>query len=171
MNKAFPMRSVGGGEDVSAGGVARLGERVMHVGGRMQAEPAVMMFRIVPAKEIHALRASVVERAETRGEIRAIRERLELRFRVRVVVRDGGARMRRGHAEVGEQMRDGVRDRRRSAIRMERQLVGADVFAGTTGGDQPLREQHRFARRDHPAHDVATEHIEDHVQVIPRPGG
>ncbi len=45
-HKAFLMGGVGGGEDVSASRVARLGERVMHVGRRMQSEPTVVMFGV-----------------------------------------------------------------------------------------------------------------------------
>ena len=53
------MRGVGGGEDVGACGVARDGQLVMHVGGRVQPEPAVKMFGVVPPKEVHAVRAGV----------------------------------------------------------------------------------------------------------------
>jgi hypothetical protein len=93
MDKAFGTRGVGRGEDVGTSGVARLSQLVMHVEGGVQPEPAVVMLGVVPAKEAFAVRAGVFERAETRGEIRAILERLALRFRIRMVVRDGGARV------------------------------------------------------------------------------
>ena len=107
MDKAFGMRGVGGGEDVGACGVARVSQLVMHVEGGVQPEPAVEMFGVVPPKEVHAVRAGVFERPKARGEIRAILEGLELRFRIRIVVRDGGARMRQGHAETASRCATG----------------------------------------------------------------
>ena len=63
MDNAFRTCGVGGGEDVSARGVARLGERVMHVVRRMQSEPAVVMLGVVPSEEIDAVRAGDLKAA------------------------------------------------------------------------------------------------------------
>ena len=50
----------------------------MDISRRVEPEAAVMMFDVVPAKEIDAVRPGVFQRAKARGKIRAIRERLEL---------------------------------------------------------------------------------------------
>jgi hypothetical protein len=54
MDKAFGTRGVGRGEDVGTSGVARVSQLVMHVEGGVQPEPAVVMLRVVPAKEVFA---------------------------------------------------------------------------------------------------------------------
>ncbi len=89
MDKAVRTRGVGRGADVGTCGVARVSQLVMHVEGSVQAELAVVMLGVVPAKEVFAMRAGFFERPKARREIRAILERLELRFRVRIVVRCG----------------------------------------------------------------------------------
>ena len=57
MDNAFRTRGVGRGEDVSARGVTRLSQLVMHVEGGVQTEPAVVMLGVVPAKVVFAVRA------------------------------------------------------------------------------------------------------------------
>ena len=57
MDNAFATRGVGRGEDVGTSGVSRVGRLVMHVYGGVQPEPAVVMLRVVPAKEVVAVRA------------------------------------------------------------------------------------------------------------------
>ena len=57
MDKAFRTRGVGRGEDVGTCGVARLSQLVMHIEGRVQPEPAVVMLGVVPVKDVFAVRA------------------------------------------------------------------------------------------------------------------
>lgn len=89
MDRAFGTRGVDRGEDVGTSSVARVSQLVMHVEEGVHPEPAVEMRQMVPAKAVFAVRACVFDRAEPRRGIRAIPERVELRPRVRIVVRDG----------------------------------------------------------------------------------
>ena len=71
-----------------------LGQAVMHVNGRQQAEAGMMVLSVVPGEEALAVRSGVLNRAEPLREVRAVLQRLELRLRERVVVGDVGAAMR-----------------------------------------------------------------------------
>ena len=46
---------------------------------------------------------------------------------------------------------------------MQRELVASNALPCAAGGDEPFGERRRFARRDHPPDDVATEHVEDDI--------
>src|SRR5450759_3991836 len=64
-----------------------------------------------------------------------------------------------------------TRSASRKAIGMQRELAGPDVLFRATLLDQPLGQFRTLAMRDHPADDVAAEHIEDHVEVEVGPLG
>ena len=55
---------------------------------------------------------------------------------------------------------------RRPAVGVDRELVRADALFDARRFDQALRQAGVLVRRDHPAHDVATEEIEDHIQRV-----
>ena len=65
-----------------------LGLSRMHDGRSQQSQVRVMMFLIVPGKERVRPRARIDQTTETLGIIRSILERFELRFGIRIVVRD-----------------------------------------------------------------------------------
>ena len=88
------MRAIGGGEDEGTRGIARIGQAMMQIVRRVQAETAVSMFDVVPRKEVGQMRPCVFERAEAFRKVRPIFERFELRFRIRIIVRDVRSRMR-----------------------------------------------------------------------------
>jgi hypothetical protein len=81
---------VGRGEHGRPPGNALLGQSVMHVKRCQQSKARMMVLGVVPGEEDVAMRPCVLDRAETLREIRSVLERLELRFRERVVVRDVG---------------------------------------------------------------------------------
>ena len=74
------MSGMGGGEHTGSRGNALLGQAVVHISGRQQAEPRVMVLCVVPGEEDVAVRPGVLDRAETCRERWAVLERLELRF-------------------------------------------------------------------------------------------
>ena len=80
-------------QDGGTRGVPCGGKAMMHIGRRVEPEAAVMIFSVVPAKEIDAVRPGVFQRAKARGKIRAILERLALRLRLRIAIRHVLARM------------------------------------------------------------------------------
>src|SRR5713226_5446178 len=62
-----------------------------------------------------------------------------------------------------------ARAHRGATIGMQGELTGEDALFGATVLDEPLRQFGTFAHGNHPAGDVATEHIENHVEVEVRP--
>jgi hypothetical protein len=49
---------------------------------------------------------------------------------------------------------------------MQGELTGEDALFGATILDEPLRKFGTFEHGNHPVGDVATEHIENHVEVV-----
>ena len=92
------MPGIGRGEDAIAMRAHRLGLAEVDHGRREEAEPAVTMVLVVPAKKVLAERTAVFDRSEAVGKFRAVLEGFELGFRVGVVVGDMRARMRFDHA-------------------------------------------------------------------------
>src|SRR4029078_362135 len=74
------------------------GGAVVHVGGKVQAQPSMAMFVVVTAQEGLAVPTGGLDRVEPVGEIGPILQCLELRLAERVVGRDVGARGRMGEA-------------------------------------------------------------------------
>ena len=81
----------------------RRGESQVHVVRREQSQPDVMMLGVVPGEEVAAEAAPVLDRAEPFRKVGPVLQGLELRLGERVVVRDMGARVRLGDAEIGKQ--------------------------------------------------------------------
>ena len=71
-----------------------------------------------------------------------------------------------GDAEVDEQLDDGLGGHRRAPVGMERELVAIDLVLGEGLGDERLGQLPGLGGRDHPAHDIATEDVDDHVQLV-----
>ena len=106
----------------------------------------------------------ILERAEALGKIEPVCERLEVGFRVRVIVRHVRPRMRLRHAEIGEQEGDRLQGHRRAAVGVNRELVGQNALPLAAHRQQTLGERRRFARGDEPPDDVATEHVKEHLE-------
>ena len=90
-DEALGMGGVRGGEHAGARLDPLLGQPVVDVVGREQAEADVAVLGVVPGEEVLAVGARVLDRAEAVGEIGPVLERLELRLGERVVVRRRGA--------------------------------------------------------------------------------
>ena len=65
-----------------------LGSAVMHVCWRQQAQPRVVVLIVVPVEEIDTETTRIFDAAEAFWKVRPVLERLELGFRIRVVVRN-----------------------------------------------------------------------------------
>lgn len=126
----------------------RGGEAVMHIARHEEPEPGVVVLAVVPAEEVTAEGAHVLDRAEAVGEVLAVLNCLELRRRERVVVRDVWSRVRLSGAEVC----------------VEGELASRDPLPLVGLGDEPLGESHLSPLGDHPADDVVAEDVEDDVQ-------
>ena len=82
------MSGVGGGEDLGPGRLDLLGSTVVDIGRGQQPNPGVMVGEVVPAEEVLAERAGVLDRTEPVGELGPVLEGLELALAVGGVVRN-----------------------------------------------------------------------------------
>ena len=100
VDEALRMGGVGGVQDLLAGGVHGLGLAVVDRLWREQTQARVAVLCVVPGEERLTEGPRGLDPVETGGEVRPVLERLELRLRLRIVVRDVGAGM--GQSPVGK---------------------------------------------------------------------
>ena len=142
------------------------GVAVVHCVRGHQADAAVPVDSVVPTEEELAVCTSVFDRTEARREVRPIFQGFELRFGVRIVIRDMRPAVRFADIEVHEQRGNGFRAHAAAAVGVQRERAGDDALFVSRIGDDLFGELGRFPRGDHPADDIAAEDIEDDVQVI-----
>ena len=126
----------------------RLCLAVMDAARRHVADARVPVLGVVPGEEGLAVGAGVGEAAEARGEVRAVLHCLELRLRIRVVVRDVRAAMAFGDVQIDQQGGHGLGAHARAAIGMQREGAGRDVVAGHGLGDQLFGQLGAFTLGD-----------------------
>ena len=131
---------VGKRQGLGALSLQGLGGAVMDGVRAHQADAAVAVLVVVPVEEALTVRASVLERAEARGEVGPVLQGLELRFRVRVVIRDMRAAVGAGDIEIDQQLRDGLGAHARAPIGMQGEGAWGDVLLGDRLGDELLGE-------------------------------
>jgi hypothetical protein len=127
--------------------------------------------RVVPVEELLAVSASVLNRAETIGEVGSVLQGFELRLGVRIVIRDVRAAVGLGDIEVNEERGDGLRSHAGAAIGMEREGSGSDVFLLQGVGDELLSEVRGLPMSEQLTDDVAAVDVEDHVEMEAGPFG
>ena len=69
-------------------------------------------------------------------------------------------------AEIREELDDELAAHGRPAVGVNRELMRTDALLGTRRRDQALRQARTLRHGNHPAHDVPTEEVEDHVQRV-----
>ena len=121
---------------------------------------------IVPSQEVVADGARVFECAEPLRKLRPIREGAKLRLRERIVIAHARPRVAGRDAEVGEQQRDELAAHGRAAVGVNRELLRLDALLRAGLLDQALGQVGALLDRHHPAHDVAAEEVEDHIQRV-----
>jgi len=131
----------------------------------------MVMLVVLPMKELAAEVQALLVAGESVGELRLVLQRLELAFRKRVVVGDVRPTVGLGNPQRGQELGHGLRTHRRPAIAVDRQLVTCHPFLDHRLADEPLGQAVAFTMGQQPAHHVAAEDIEDHVQVEVGPLG
>jgi len=102
------------------------GAPIMHIGWGQQLNPAMVVMIVVPVKKTQAPASSIWRTTKASWKIRAVLQGLELRFRIRIVIGNIGARMGFGHTQIGQQHRHGLGNHCRTSIRMQGQLLRSD---------------------------------------------
>ena len=73
--------------------------------------------------------------------------------------------------QIREEQRDEFAPHGGPAVRMNRELVRGDALLGTGLFNQALCQVRILVKGDHPAHDVAAEEVEDHIERVVRDTG
>ncbi len=93
-----------------------------HVRRHEQRESSVVMLVVAPWEESAAVDASMLDVGKGQRKVRAIFERLEVRPAKWVIIKDMRLREALRDAETAEELRDGLRCYRGSAISVNRQV-------------------------------------------------
>ena len=166
LDEPLGMGSVRGQTGAVPDGEDRGGAAVVDVGRREIAEAAVMVRVVVPREQIAADAARVFERAEPVRKLGAVLQGPELRFRERIVVAHARPRMTGVDAQVREEQRDELAPHGRAAVGMDRELLRGDALFQAGRRNQAFRQVRILVAGDHPAHDVAAEEVEDHIERV-----
>src|SRR5208283_4387614 len=120
---------------------------------------------VVPLEKLLAEGAAVLDAAEAVRKLRAVLHGAELAFRIRVVVGNIRPAMALGNAQVGHQKgnRLGLHDP--AAVGMNGELAGGNLMLADGFLDKLLGQFGAFLAGDHPASNVATEDVEDDVEI------
>ena len=121
---------------------------------------------VVPSKQVAADATRVFERAEPCRKLRPVFHGPELRLGERIVVAHAGPRMTGGDTQVREEQRDECAAHGRTAVRVNGELVRRDALLRAGCRQQALGQVRILVPRDHPAHDVAAEEVEDDIERV-----
>ena len=144
---------------------------IVHRVGRHQCDTGVTMLGVVPTEKLLAMGTRILDRAETRREIRSVLQGLELRFGIRIVIRYMRTAVSFGDIEIDEQLGDRFGAHAGAAIGVQGERPRHDILFVDRIGNQLFGELRGLSMSDHPTDDVAAKNIEDHVQVKARPLG
>ena len=126
---------------------------------------------VVPSKECLAMASRIFDAAKALREVGAVFHGLELRLRIGVVIRGVGAAVALGHVQVNQQTGHRLGAHGSAAIRVQRERTGHHIVTGHCIGNELLGQLGALARRNQPAYDVATEDVQDDVEVKASPFG
>ena len=118
---------------------------------------------VVPGKECLAMAPGVFDAAKALRKVAAVFHGLELRLRIGVVIRGVGAAVALGHIKVNQQTGHRLGSHGSPAICMQRERTRHHVVAGHGICNELLCQLSALSRCDQPAHDVATEDVQDDV--------
>ena len=124
------------------------------------------MLVVVPIKKRSDPSPGILQRTEEIREVGTVFHSLELRLRVRIVIRDARSRMSLGYAQISQQHCQRFGLHRTAAIGMQGQLIRQDPLLVAGLADQFLGQGDRLAIGEQPAWDVATEDVDDDVQLV-----
>ncbi len=97
------MIRIGGLEGCLSGGRDLLGPTVMEILRGQESDSRMVVLLIVPVEERNIEESGVFNATKTRRKLRPVLERLEVGFRVRVIIAGIGAAMGLCNTQVGQQ--------------------------------------------------------------------
>ena len=133
--------------------------------GREQPQVYVPVVVVVPIDEPAAAVEGVVEAFEAIWEVGMVLERLELALGVGVVVAGMWPAVGPGDPEGCHELADSAARHRRTAVGMDRELVGANLLLDRGLAKEPLGKVLAFTMGEHPADDISAVDVDDDVEV------
>src|SRR3981189_1154753 len=127
------------------------------------------MLGVVPGKECLAVRPGILDATDAIREVRTIFKRLEVRFGEGIVIANIRLTMSLDDLQIDQQGSDGLRSHAGAAIGVQCEATRFDVLSGDGISNQHFGQFSSLPGSDHPAHYVAAEDVEDHVQMEVRP--
>src|SRR5665811_2523444 len=155
VDEPFGVGLVGGVEDSCPLRLDGFGPVVVDVCGGVVSDTGVAVFVVVPVEEAATERLGVFEGPEPFREGGSILHRLELRLRIRVVVRDVWPGMGFGDPEIADEQSNRFGRHRRSPVGVDRQGAPINTLCGDRVGEEPLSEMSPLGTCEHPAGYVA----------------
>ena len=120
---------------------------------------------VIPLEKLLAKGAAVLDAAEAIWKLRAVLHGSELAFRIRVVVGNIRTAVALGDTQVGHQKGDRLGPHDPAAVGMNGELAGGNLVFADSFLNELLGQFGAFPVRDHPAGNVATEDVEDDVEM------
>lgn len=124
---------------------------------------------VVPLKKGLTKSAGLFNRTKELGKLGLVLEGFELSFGIRIVIGDMGTSMGFRHASIRQQQSNSLGSHRCPLVGMDRQLSRLDLLLEEGLFNQALCQGGCFPVSDHPAHHIATEDIEDDIEIEVRP--
>ena len=132
--KPFWMRLVCGVEDFASGFLGGFRKTVMDSFRGEQADTGMVMFDVIPGKEILAEASAILDATEALGEIWPVLEGLELGLGEWLVIARVGRAMGLGDPQIGQEQGHGPGPHGRAPVRMNGQLAAPDILLCTGSG-------------------------------------
>ena len=165
VDEALGVFAAGAVESVLTGSVDGIDLAVVHLIGRHQADPDVVMVLVVPAKIVAGETPGILDAAEALGELRLVLEVFELALGERVVVRGMRPAVRACDAKICEQQRGGLGLHRTAAVRVQRKLTRWHLMICDRVVQQGPEQLGAFNVGHTPADHTAAEDVEDDVEI------
>ena len=137
--------------------------------GGVQPNARVSVFVVVVREEVLAEDPGVLEAPEACGERRQYFR--VLKFASENGLSHVGSRVAPRHAEVHHQLADRFGAHGPAAIGVDRERAAGDPLGENRVLDELLGELGVLVRRDQPVENIATEDVEDHVEVVEEASG
>src|SRR3979409_568299 len=141
----------------------------MDVGWREQRKSGVAMFIVIPGHEVTAVSSCLLDVRKVQREGCPVLEGLELRLAVGVIVRYMRTRTTFRDSHIHEELRQRLRCHRATAVRVNRQPLRINALSSDRRRKELLGKLRALAACQPPTNDVATEDIQDYVEVVVRP--
>jgi hypothetical protein len=143
-----------------------LSQAIVNGGRRHQPESGVAMLVVVPGKEGMGPGSRIGQTTKTVRVIRAVLHRFELSLGVGIIIGDVRTGVALAYAQVRQEKGERFAGHRTPPVSVQNQLVRGDALFGTTVGHQLFGQRSQFSVGYHVTYRVATEEVQDGVEII-----